>query len=170
MSSTIFLEGGGASAELNIRCREGFKKLLAACGFKDRLPRLVACGSRRAAFERFRTELARGHTAGFMALWIGSEEPVTDINATWAHLKARKDDGWDRPNRATDKQVLFMTTCMETWIVADRATLADHFGADLQESALPPLQNLEERPRDRIQETLSHATRSCKNPYAKGKR
>lgn len=28
---------------------------------------------------------------------------------------------WDPPTGATDNQVLLMTTCMETWIVADRA-------------------------------------------------
>jgi hypothetical protein len=101
-------------------------------------------------------------------LWIDSEDPMPDIEATWEHLQAR--DHWDRPNGATNEQVLFMTTCMETWIVADRATLAEHYGADLQQSALPALHNLEGRPRDAIQNALTHATRSCSNAYTKGKR
>ena len=63
-----------------------------------------------------------------------------------------------------------MTTCMETWIVADRATLAEHYGADLQESALPALHALEGRARDAIQTALTHATRRCSNAYNKGKR
>ena len=63
-----------------------------------------------------------------------------------------------------------MTTCMETWIVADQTTLAKHYGADLQKSALPKLNNLENRPRDAIQNALTRATRKCRNAYTKGKR
>jgi Domain of unknown function (DUF4276) len=170
VSSTIYLEGGGDSRDLQIRCREGFRKLLERCGYAGRLPKLVAKGGRGAAFDAFKTALASAGKGDFVALWIDSEDPVADIEATWGHLKARKDDGWDRPNGAADDQVLLMTTCMETWVVADRATLAEHYGPDLQESALPSLQNLEGRPRDAIQTALTHATRKCGNAYSKGKR
>ena len=51
--STIYLEGGGDSNQLKIRCREGFCKLLEKCGFARRMPKLVACGGRDAAFDRF---------------------------------------------------------------------------------------------------------------------
>src|SRR5208282_6871148 len=84
------------------------------------------------------------------------------------HLQDR--DHWSRPNGATEEQVLLMTTCMETWIVADRATLAGHYGSDLQESALPALHNLEGRTRDIIHNALAQATRNCSNAYIKGKR
>jgi len=77
---------------------------------------------------------------------------------------------WDRPEGANDDQVLFMTTCMETWIVADRAVLSDHYGSELQESALPPLVDLEKRARHDVQDSLTRATRDCSNAYAKGKR
>jgi hypothetical protein len=40
----------------------------------------------------------------------------------------------------------------------------------LQDSALPPLNSLEARPRHGVQDKLMHATRNCANPYAKGKR
>lgn len=40
----------------------------------------------------------------------------------------------------------------------------------MQENALPPLHNLESRHRHDVQDKLSHATRNCKNAYAKGKR
>ncbi len=63
-----------------------------------------------------------------------------------------------------------MTTCMETWIVADRATLSDHYESKLQDSALPALDNLESRSRQEVQQKLAHATRNCQNAYAKGKR
>ena len=168
MSSTIYLEGGGDSRDLQIRCQKGFRKLLERCGYRGRMPRLVACGGRNAAFDAFKTALAIARKNDFVALWIDSEDPIADIEATWDHLKAR--DGWDMPDGATNEQVLLMTTCMETWIVADWTTLADYFGANLQESAIPALHNLEERARDAIQKSLTHATRNCRNAYAKGKR
>jgi len=63
-----------------------------------------------------------------------------------------------------------MTTCMETWIVADHAAMTDHYGAQLQVSALPPLVNLENRGRHDVLDSLVRATRNCANAYAKGKR
>ena len=61
-----------------------------------------------------------------------------------------------------------MTTCMETWIVADRAALKEHFGNGLQDSALPPLQNLESRDRKDVHDRLVKATSQCPGPYDKG--
>jgi hypothetical protein len=168
VSSVIYLEGGGDSRDLHIRCREGFRKLLERCSYARRLPKLVACGGRGASFDAFKTALASARKGDSVFLWIDSEDPVEDIDATWEHLKVR--DKWDKPEGATNEQVLLMTTCMETWIVADRATLAEHYGDELQESALPALKNLEGRTRDAIQKALTHATRTCSNAYIKGKR
>ncbi len=167
--STIYLEGGGDnSAQLKIRCREGFRKLLAKCGFNGRMPKLVACGGREAAFDHFetahRTRLARE----YVALLIDSEDPMSNIETTWMHLKAR--DGWTKPHGASDDQVLLMTTCMETWIIVDRTALARHYGRKLQTSILPSLVNVEARPRDDVQIRLVNATSRCSNAYAKGKR
>jgi len=167
VSATVYLEGGGDSKELHIRCREGFRKLLESCGFAGRLPRLTACGGRNATFDDFQTghRLYRG--SAFVAMLIDSEEPLDDLEVAWQHLNAH--DAWNRPDGASDEQVLFMTTGMETWIVADRRTLADHYGRALQESALPALNDLENRSRQEIQRKLIHATRNCANAYAKGK-
>ncbi len=168
MNVTIFLEGGGDSNQLRSECRAGFRKLLERCGLTGRLPRLVACGGRERAFDEFKTALAHLKSGDLVLLWVDSEDPIANIEDPWTHLKSR--DDWDRPNEASNEHVLLMTTCMETWIVADRAILAEHYGADLQESALPPLQNLEERARHAVQEALTRATRNCSNKYTKGKR
>jgi hypothetical protein len=171
VSATIYLEGGASgtdSKDLQIRCREGFRKLLEKCDYKGRMPRLFACGSRGAAFDDFKTALAGQRPSDFVAMWIDSEDPLTDVEATWVHLNRR--DNWTRPVGATDDQVLLMTTCMETLVAADRAGLRDHYGAKLQASALPPLHQLENRPRHEVQDKLVHATRNCTNAYAKGKR
>ena len=63
-----------------------------------------------------------------------------------------------------------MTTCMETWMAADRSALRDHFGQGLRPERLPPLTNLERRARGEVQRGLENATRSCAAPYTKGPR
>jgi hypothetical protein len=170
VSAYIYIEGGakGAGSKfLTIRCQEAFHKLLDRMGFKGRKPRLKACGGRKAVYDDFAIAHLQGKT-GYVAMWIDSEEVVADSEATWAHLKSC--DGWDRPDEAEDEQVLFMTTCMETWIVTDRSTLREHFGNELQESALSPLTNMEIRHRHDIQAELNHATRDCSNHFKKGER
>ncbi|MEO8657068.1 MAG: DUF4276 family protein [Bryobacteraceae bacterium] len=173
MSAALYLEGGATgpdSKELKIRCREGFRKLLQKCGYENqrRMPRLIACGSRQAAFEDFQAAVRIAGPADYVALWIDSEDPLANPEASWDHLRAR--DNWQRPLGVTDDQVLFMTTCMETLIVADRTALTEHFGAKLQTTALPPLVDLENRHRHDVQDGLVRATRNCKNVYEKGKR
>lgn len=167
MSGHLYIEGG-ESKEDQIRCRKGFCRLLEKTGLKGRMPRLSACGGRTSAFDDFKTAHAKAGAGHFVAMLIDSEEPMLDIEKTWQHLKAR--DNWDRPAGTGDDQVLFMTTCMETWIAADRETLRKHYGHKLQESALPPTNNLESRGRVDVHDKLEHATRNCSNAYTKGKR
>jgi hypothetical protein len=167
VSVRIYIEGGGDSKELHVRCRQGFRQLLERCGFSGRMPRLVACGGRTATYSDFKTA-HESNKAEYVAMLIDSEEPVIDHEKTWDHLKNR--DSWAQPVGADDEQVLFMTTCMETWIIADRDTLRQHYGSSLQESALPSLSGLEQSSRQEVQEGLKHATCNCSNVYQKGKR
>ncbi|HJH28635.1 MAG TPA: DUF4276 family protein [Methanosarcinaceae archaeon] len=166
--TTIYIEGGGDSSQLHTLCRKGFRKLLENCGFKGQMPKLVACGGRDSAFDDFKIAHANKSNSDYVSMLIDSEDPLTDLEATWEHLKER--DKWDKPLGSENDQVLFMTTCMETWIVADRDALAEHYGSKLQTNALPPLTDLESRSRHEIQNDLSHATRDCSNSYRKGKR
>ena len=54
---------------------------------------------------------------------------------------------------------MLMTTCMETWIVADRDALRGRYARrSLNENTLPPLVNLEARSRQDIQRRLERAT------------
>ena len=161
----IYLEGGGDSKELHTRCREGFRKLLEQAGFAGRMPRLVACGGRRAAFDDFCTGHGR---AGFeyVALLVDSEEPVAHLEQPWAHL--RWHDGWQRPRGASNHQALLMITCMETWIACDPAALRTKFGPHFSEDRLPPLQNLESRPATAVLASLFAATRDSPAPFSRG--
>jgi hypothetical protein len=167
VSTYIYIEGGGDAKQLKVQCRKGFRQLLERCGFSGRMPRLVACGGRSATYSDFKTA-HESNKAEYVAMLIDSEETVSDPEKTWDHLKNR--DLWEQPDGADDEQVLFMTTCMETWIIADRYTLRQHYGSSLQESALPSLNTLEQRSRQEVQEGLKHATGSCANAYQKGKR
>lgn len=155
MSSIIYVEGGGSSA-VDRECRAGFKRLFEQCGFQGRLPRVFPSGARNAAFEDFKNH-AESKDQEFIALLVDSEDPVTDIERPWDHLRRR--DGWAKPADSEDEQVMLMTTCMETWIVADRDTLRERYSrGGLNENALPPLTNLETRSRQDVQTRLGRAT------------
>jgi len=173
VNAYIFIEGGAQgdnSKLLKIQCREAFHKLLERMDYGKRMPRLVACGGRQEVYDRFCNEHS-SHKKGYVAMWIDSEEPVGDPDAAWSHLEHVTTVGqWKRPKTARDDQVLFMATCMETWIVTDRQTLETHYGSKLQHNALPPLEKLERRNRHDVQDKLAHATRNCTNAYEKGKR
>ena len=168
VSARIYIEGGGDSKYLRIQCREGFRKLFERCGFSSRMPRMVACGSRGNAFGDFQTACRNAGAEQYIAMLIDSEDPMSDIDQPWAHLDVR--DGWSKPSGADDAHVLMMVTCMETWIVADRKTLRNHYGSTLQDSALPALHDLELKNRSSIHDALLRATRNCTNAYNKGKR
>ena len=172
VSACIYLEGGAKGPDskyLTIACQQAFHKLLHRMGFTGRKPKLVACGGRGTVFDRFRT----AHTAGtcdYVAMWIDSEEPMADLGEAWKHLaNVTTVSPWTQPDGANDDQVLFMTTCMETCIVADRKTLHAYYEPSLQESALPSLNQLEQRDRHDVLGKLMDSTRKCKNAYTKGK-
>ncbi len=148
MSAYVYVEGGasgpnsedGSSSKyLTIRCQQAFHTLLDEMGFTRRKPRLVACGGRGKVYDRFCTAHKAGGS-GYVAMWVDSEEPMADIEKAWNHLAGVTTvAAWEKPDGAEDDQVLFMTTCMETWIVADRAALQLHYGHKLNVNALPPL-------------------------------
>jgi hypothetical protein len=165
VDAIIYVEGGGDSKELRVRCREGFRKLLIKAGFDRRMPRLVACGGRNATFDSFETALLGSHD--YVGMLVDSEDPRGGGDE-WEHLRLR--DKWVKPAGATNEQVLLMTTCMETWIVADHGALERHYGAHLRKNSLPALQSLEERDRHDVQEALIAATKDCTNCYRKGVR
>ncbi len=174
MKVTIYVEGGGDSKELHARCREGFRKLIEKMNVA-RNPAIVACGGRDQTYKKFKIAVSTA-SGEYPLLLVDSEDPIktTDENPdsaeAWNHLKAR--DNWDKPSGVVNDQAQLMTTCMETWIMADRQALRVFFGQHLQTSALLPEQNLEARTREEVQDKLAWVTRDCGRDrgYAKGKR
>jgi hypothetical protein len=130
------------------------------------MPRIIACGGRGQAFRDFRVALEAVAEPDRTCMLLVDSEDVVTLTA-WEHVLRR--DAWDRPRDAADPQLQFMKTCMETWIVADRAALRRYFGSHLRESALPPLVELESRSRADIQDALARSTAACPlGAYRKG--
>lgn len=166
MSIELYVEGGGDRRDRRAQCREAFRNLIERAGFTGRMPRIIACGSRNNAYDLFKTALLDGSAVAM--LLVDSEEPVA--SAPWEHVQ--RHDGWTRPAGAADDHVQLMVTCMETWLLADRAALRTVFGSCLQESALLPITDLEDQRREEAQDSLARATRLCGKDrvYTKGRR
>jgi len=164
----LYIEGGGQSRSLHIKCREGFRKLLERAGFQGRMPSTKACGNRSAAYDDFKTALRTTRDGEYPVLLVDSEARVNQ--PAWQHLRSR--DGWERPAGTDDDQAQLMVQCMESWCVADRTALRRFFGDSLRENALPPLDDLEAHDKQAVQEALVNATRDCgrQRGYEKGKR
>ena len=170
MKTTVYVEGGGDSSALHSRCREGFRKLLEKAGFLGKMPTVKSCGSRRAAYDGFCADLmGKGvEPSEFPVLLVDSEAPVESL--AWEHLRSR--DGWVKPTGAQDDHAHLMVQCMETWILADHKAVKDFFGQGFREGSLPPLNDLEQRSKGAVQESLVNASRDCgpRRKYEKGKR
>jgi hypothetical protein len=169
VSVTIFVEGGGESKELRSRCREGFSKLIEKIGFVGHMPRIVACGGRKNAYDMFNTAMASVGYDEYPILLVDSEDPISS-DRPWDHLYIS--DSWGRPVGANDDQAQMMATCMETWIMVDHEALHKVFGSCLLERNLIPVDNLEKRSRQELLEALKSATNNCgrNKGYDKGKR
>ncbi|MDQ2730333.1 MAG: DUF4276 family protein [Armatimonadota bacterium] len=163
----IYVEGGGDSKDLRVRCQKAFHQLITNARPGRRQPRIVAHGGRDRTFDAFQTAHANAGADEMIVLLVDSEAPV--VKGPWDHLTDR--DGWQRPENASDDQCQLMVACMETWVLADRATLKIIF-KELTESALFEERTLERRTKDDVQAALEKATKACPEArkYKKGKR
>jgi hypothetical protein len=172
----LYVEGGGDSAVLRTACREGFTRFITRAGIAKR-PRVVACGSRRDAYESFCMAIANGEAA---MLLVDSEVPVAPEHQQpkdqpaqwqpWQHLKARVGDGWDKPANALDTDCHLMVQVMESWFLVDRETLRTFFGQGFRENALPAANRpIEGVAKDDVYRALKQATGDCKTKAEYGK-
>jgi len=167
VSVKLYVEGGGDSEALHAECRQGFRTFLEKAGFKKRMPRIVACGGRRAAYDRFRTACGSNETA---LLLIDSEDFVME-KSPWQHLAKRPGDGFAKPENVADDHCHLMVVCMESWFLADKEALARFFGTGFKATALPQNPNVEAARKEDIYARLERATARCekRGPYGKGK-
>jgi hypothetical protein len=156
----IYAEGGGQSNHTKRFLREGFSTFLGDLRLmardNDIAWDLVACGSREAAYDHFRTAMQQ-HPDAFKVLLVDSEAPVQ--LTPWAHL--RQLDGWAN-HGAHDDHCHLMTQAMEAWFVADVPALATFYGHGFRQNRISRNPDVEQIPKDRLQASLEDATRDSK--------
>ncbi|MEE8585345.1 MAG: DUF4276 family protein [Acidobacteriota bacterium] len=167
MSAKIYAEGGGEGQLLDTLFRAGWNAFFKAAGLKGGMPRVVRGKGREQTFDLFLTAVRNPREGDLPLLLVDSEGPVAAGHSVWQHLKAR--DGWDRPQGASDDQAFLMVQLMETWFLADRKLLQEHFGAALREKPLQQWPDLEGVDKDKVFKALDQATAGCSQPYSKGK-
>ncbi len=172
----LFVEGGGDSNDLRTACRAGFAAFLKKAGLTGALPRIVACGSRGAAYADFCTAIANGQHA---MLLVDSESAVLPTHQAdqdkarwqpWAHLAQRQGDHWAKPDGAADNDCHLMVRCMESWFLADRQTLQLFFDPGFKLNVLPPPSRpVEDIDKEDLYQRLKTATAHCKTKAGYGK-
>ena len=83
----LYVEGGGDGRLLHDQCRKGFRLFLEGAGLKGRMPRIVACGGREQAYDRFcmKVEEAEKHKNCIPILLIDSECAIDPKYETGDH-------------------------------------------------------------------------------------
>ena len=131
-------------------------------GFKGRLPRIIACGSRSAAFDDFTTALSTAREGDIVILLVDSETPLRIDPATaqpvnpWKHLLNQ--DHWTKPAAAKDEHAYLMVVCMESWFLADVNALKSYFGPGFKEDKIKANPMIEQIPKDSVFKQLADAT------------
>ncbi len=173
MRVKIYVEGGGDQARLKRECRRAFAKFFEKAGFRGRMPRVIACGSRNDAYGDFCTAVQTAVAGELPLLLVDSEEQVAPecyrggVFKPWNHLQMR--DGWQKPVNTCDEQAHLMVQCMEAWFLADRQCLEIFFSQHFQTNSLPDNNNIESVGKTRLFDSLKNATRHTqKGEYGKG--
>ncbi len=168
MKVRVYVEGGGDGRNLRMRCRRALSAFLEKATLAGHMPRIVASGSRRAAFDDFCAALGASTQDEFIVLLVDSEGPVPAGAGPWRHLRER--DGWEQPADATDENAHLMVQCMENWFLSDQETLATYFKRGFNANALPGGQHIEEVAKTDVLDGLRNATRQCQSGrYDKGR-
>lgn len=159
----LFIEGAGERRDLKSACREAFAELFDRAGVRVR-PRVVACGTRANAFDRFRTEHLRGESA---ALLVDSEDPVKPGTTARQHLKQR--DAWEIPHTVKDDQLHLFVQVMESWFLADPDACAKYFGQGFRTQVFPKIP-IENASKGAVYQALESAVKDTKSgKYSKGR-
>lgn len=170
----LYVEGGGTSNILRTECRSGFSAFLEKAGLKGKMPRIVACGSRGEAFDKFCTAIKQNQRA---FLLVDSEESVQAQHAAgspenwkpWEHLRQRSGDEWEKPDNAADTDCHLMVEVMESWFLADKPILSLFFGQGFAANSLPARSDIEAISKDAVYQYIEKASKKCKTKACYGK-
>jgi hypothetical protein len=157
----IFIEGGGENDNTQSVLRKGFSQFFSEITkiAKDKNMRVkfILCGGRDLAYRRFKKALIT-NSESFNILLVDAESPVKQT--PWIHLKSR--DNWVQPENVGDEICHLMIQTMEAWFMADKKAIADYYGKDFQESALPSNPKIEEILKADLETALNRASRNTK--------
>jgi hypothetical protein len=165
----VYVEGGGDhNKALETQCRRGFSEFFRKAGLGDRMPRVVRCGGRRQAYERFRTSHENAGRDDFPILLVDSEAPVVE-SSSWEHVRLRPGDGWACPQGASEDQIHLMVQAMEAWFHTDNDALLEYYGQAFRTAGLSQRSDIESIPKVDLSAGLQRATKDCqKGEYSKG--
>lgn len=177
----LYVEGGGDGRLLHDQCRKGFRLFLEGAGLKGRMPRIVACGGREQAYDRFcmKVEEAEKHKNCIPILLIDSECAIDPKYETgdhedwkpWDFLTDNEGKKWNCPSGAKNSQCHFMVQCMESWLLCDIENLKTFFGQGFSEKNLPKAgTNVESIDKQKVYNCIKDATQRSekKGCYNKG--
>ncbi len=167
MKTTIYIEGGGDTKRLHSELRQGFKTLFENAGFRGKLPRVVACGSRNDAFRDFTIAFKKKKSSELVLLLVDSEDNITNSKTKWEFVENR--DKWEKPVEASEENIFFMVVCMESWFLSDEDRIKEFFGKNFDSSKLPQRDKLEDIDKKVLYAGLKQATKkTIKGEYGKG--
>ncbi len=168
MTIKVYVEGGGDhNKALQTECRKGFSEFFQKSGLGGRMPRVVACGGRRRAYDNFRTSHENRQNE-LPILLVDSESPIV-ADSPWEHVRASPEDQWEQPDGASNDQIHFMVVTMEAWFHADKETLRVYYGAAFRTASLSQRTDVEAIAKPDLFDGLNRATRDCqKGEYSKG--
>lgn len=158
MEIRIYIEGGGDGKETKRQLRIGFSSFLDELRSQAQEKRIrwniIACGTRRHAYENFMLA-QKTRSDAFNVLLVDSEGPVSSL--PWKHLAAR--DGWET-DELLDNQYHLMVQVMEAWFMADKQALQRFYGDNFNINSLPRRADIENINKVTIYNALSSATRN----------
>ena len=160
MTVFIYVEGGGEQRFTLSACREGFATLFAKLVPPGKLPRVIACGSRNAAFDSFKTRVSQRKAGDDALLLVDSEAGVVGGTGVWGHVLGR--DHWVQPPGTSDDDLHLMVQCSEAWLIADPTTLDAFYGAGFRRTALPANPDVEQVAKADVLDGLSRATKTSR--------
>jgi hypothetical protein len=159
----VYVEGGGDRDSTIRKCRQGFSEFLRKAMPPMAMPRIIACGGRSQAFDRFRTAM-RQYPDKFCVLLVDSERPVPPGENLWNFLE--QNDNWSRPHNAAREHVHLMVQLMEAWFLADKPALERFYGHGFNVGALPARTDIENISKSDVLRGLELATRNTRTKGA----
>ena len=168
----IYIEGGAEGKTADADFRRGWKKFLIELHELARNNdfnslEIVRGKGRSQAYESF-IKRRNAYPEDLCVLLVDSETAVPSGTPVWDVVKNRAGDKWQRPAWATENHLYLMVHFVETWLLTDQFALQLFFKRNFNPKPLPTT-NLENRPKNEIEQALNNATKnSSKGAYRHG--